>query len=178
MVIIITGASHTGKTYLSNRLIKELKYSAISMDSIKMGLIRSGQTDLTVEDDIKLTSYLWPIFSNTIKTIIENKQNAIIEGCYVPFNFMDDFDDFYKLDIKFVCLGFSKNYIENNFDKIKEYSCIVENRLDEKYLTIDYLNKENDYYVNGFKSINSFVYLIDKDYKKEINLLIKQIKKM
>lgn len=49
-----------------------------------MGLIRSGNTDFTpCDDDKDLTSYLWPIVSEMIKTAIENKQNLIVEGCYI-----------------------------------------------------------------------------------------------
>ena len=46
-----------------------------------MGLIRSGNTVLTPEDDDALTDYLWPIVREIIKTAIENKQNLIVEGC-------------------------------------------------------------------------------------------------
>ena len=55
-------------------------------------LIRSGNTELTVEDDDKLTDYLWNIVKEIIKTNIENNQNIIIEGCYIPFNWKESFD--------------------------------------------------------------------------------------
>ena len=48
-----------------------------------MGLIRSGITDLTPEDDDELTDYLWPIVREIIKTAVENEQNLIVEGCYI-----------------------------------------------------------------------------------------------
>ena len=85
MIILITGASHTGKTALSQKLLEKYKYPYLSIDHLKMGLIRSGYTKLTPEDDNKLTSYLWPIIREIIKTAIENKQNLIIEGCYIPY---------------------------------------------------------------------------------------------
>ena len=47
MVILITGASHTGKTLLAQRLLERYRYPYLSMDHLKMGLIRSGYTDLT-----------------------------------------------------------------------------------------------------------------------------------
>lgn len=40
-----------------------------------MGLIRSGQTDLTPEDDRALEEYLWPIVREMVKTAIENNQD-------------------------------------------------------------------------------------------------------
>ena len=68
MVIFIAGASHTGKTYLAQRLLETLHYPYLSLDHLKMGLIRSGQTKLTVFDDDKLTDYLWPIVRELVKT--------------------------------------------------------------------------------------------------------------
>lgn len=85
MIILITGASHTGKTVLAQKLLEKYKYPYLSIDHLKMGLIRSGNTDLTpCDDDKDLTSYLWPIVSEMIKTAIENKQNLIVEGSYIP----------------------------------------------------------------------------------------------
>ena len=81
MIILIAGASHTGKTLLAQRMLEKYKYPYISIDHLKMGLIRSGHTALTPEDDDALTDYLWPIVREIIKTAIENKQNLIVEGC-------------------------------------------------------------------------------------------------
>ena len=50
MIIIITGASHTGKTLLAQRMLEKYKYPYLSADHLKMGLIRSGSTDLTPEE--------------------------------------------------------------------------------------------------------------------------------
>ena len=85
MVILITGATHTGKTFLAQRLLEKCNYPYFSIDHLKMGLIRSGNTHLTPMDDEELTLYLWPILREMIKTVIENRQNLIIEGCYIPF---------------------------------------------------------------------------------------------
>lgn len=49
-----------------------------------MGLIRSGYINLTPEDDNELTDYMWPIIREMIKTVIENNQNFIIEGGWLP----------------------------------------------------------------------------------------------
>lgn len=59
MIILITGASHTGKTLLAQKLMERYRYPVLSIDLLKMGLIRSGQTQLTPEDDELLTPYLW-----------------------------------------------------------------------------------------------------------------------
>ena len=95
MIIIVTGASHSGKTVLAQRMLEKYKYPYLSIDHLKMGLIRSGNTDLTPEDDDELEGYLWPIVREMIKTAIENKQNLIVEGCYIPYDWRRDFADEY-----------------------------------------------------------------------------------
>ena len=44
MVIIIGGASHSGKTFLSKKLIEKYKISCTSLDHIKMGLYAALMT--------------------------------------------------------------------------------------------------------------------------------------
>ena len=71
MIVLIAGASHTGKTLLAQRLLEAYRYPYLSIDHLKMGLIRSGQTFLTPMDDDRLTGYLWPIVREMVKTAIE-----------------------------------------------------------------------------------------------------------
>ena len=104
MVILITGASHTGKTLLAQRMLEKYKYPYLSIDHLKMGLIRSGKTNLTPEDDDALTDELWPIVREMIKTAIENRQNLIVEGGYIPFNWRGSFDELYLGSIRFISL--------------------------------------------------------------------------
>ncbi len=58
MIVLIGGASHTGKTSLAQKLLEKYKYPYLSIDLLKMGLIRSGKTRLTPEDDKKLEIYM------------------------------------------------------------------------------------------------------------------------
>ena len=131
MVILIAGASHTGKTLLSKRLVETYHYSCLSIDHLKMGLIRSGQTSLTPMDDELLTDYLWPILREMIKTAIENRQDLIIEGCYIPFTWQKDFSPDYLSQIRYRCLIMSEHYIRSHFEDIKGHANIVEHRLDD-----------------------------------------------
>ena len=132
MILLITGASHVGKTALAQRLLEKYQYSYLSIDHLKMGLIRSGNTDLTpMSDDKELTAYLWPIVREMIKTAIENKQNLIVEGCYIPFDWQKDFDAEYLEYIRYYCLVMSEKYIKNHFADIKAYANVIEARIDD-----------------------------------------------
>ena len=143
MIILITGASHTGKTALAQRLLEKYRYPYLSIDHLKMGLIRSGNTELTPMDDHKLTEYLWPILREMIKTAIENRQNLIVEGCYIPFDWQKDFDPEYLENIKYYCLVMSQQYIRNHFADVKKYANVIENRLDDEWCTIESVLTDN-----------------------------------
>ena len=168
MVIIITGASHTGKTMLAQKLLEKYKYPYYSIDHLKMGLIRSKNTLLTVEDDDELTEYLWPIVRETIKTAIENKQNLIIECCYIPYNWYKDFDKNYLDNIKTICLVMTDNYIKSHYDKIIKHASDIENRIDDSDCNIENLIKDNQKYMNDFNNQFNDVIIIDDDYEKSI----------
>ena len=143
MVILIAGASHTGKTALAQKLLEKHHYPYLSIDHLKMGLIRSGNTNLTPMDDDKLTDYLWPIVREMIKTAVENGQNLIVEGCYIPFDWRKDFEEAYLEKIRSVCLIFSKTYIENHFDTIVAHGSDIEKRLDDSGLSKEDLIRDN-----------------------------------
>ena len=143
MIVLITGASHTGKTALAQKLLEKYKYPYLSIDHLKMGLIRSGNTELTPMDDDDLTEYLWPIVREMIKTAVENKQNLIIEGCYIPFDWEKDFSREYLDNIQYYCLIMSEDYIRNHFDDIKKYANIIENRLDDEWCTLESVLYDN-----------------------------------
>ena len=129
MVVLVFGASHSGKTLLAQKILEKYSYPYLSIDHLKMGLIRSGKTDLTPEDDEKLTEYLWPIVREIVKTAIENNQNLTVEGCYVPFDWAKDFDAKYLENIKAYCLVMTENYIRNNSDDIIKHADAIEKRL-------------------------------------------------
>ena len=142
MIILIAGASHVGKTILAQRMLEKYKYPYLSIDHVKMGLIRSGNTDLTPEDDDELVGYLWPIIREMIKTAIES--------------------------IRFICLAMSDEYIGTHFADIKEHASDVEARLDDSYCTVDQLKKDNYKVIEGYQKCGEEILLIDVDYEKTI----------
>ena len=168
MIILIAGESHTGKTTLAQRMLEKYKFPYLSVDHLKMGLIRSKNTELTpMDSDEELTEYLWPIVREMIKTAIENEQNLIVEGCYIPFDYEKDFTKEYLENINFYCLVMSENYIKNHFDDIKKYENVIENRLCDD-CAIETLIKDNLIVLELAKVHNVNFILIDDKY--EINI--------
>ena len=170
MIVLITGASHTGKTALAQRLLEKYKYPYLSIDHLKMGLIRSGNTDLTPEsDDRLLTDYLWPIVREMIKTAIENEQNLIVEGCYIPFDWAKDFDGVYLEEIRFYCLVMSEKYIDSHFGNIKGYASVIEKRTEDDY-TVETARRENAIMMEQCRRYGVECVLIDEEYRVDIEL--------
>lgn len=170
MIILITGASHTGKTYLAQQLLEKYHYPYLSIDHLKMGLIRSGNTELTpMSEDDELTVYLWPIVREMIKTAIENSQHLIVEGCYIPFDWEKDFEQEYLVHIKYYCLVMSENYIRNHFDDIKKHANVIENRLDDTDCTMESVLEGNKQMLEVAQKHNVNYVLIDDKYEVNID---------
>lgn len=171
MIILITGASHTGKTVLAQQMLEKYKYPYLSIDHLKMGLIRSGKTKLTpFSKDDDLTEYLWPVVREMIKTAIENKQNLIVEGCYIPFDWKKDFVKEYLDEMRYYCLVMSENYIKKHFIDIKGYAGVIENRLDDAYCTLEGVLKDNAQVLEMVQKHNADYVLIDEEYKIDIDI--------
>lgn len=170
MIILITGASHTGKTVLAQKLLEKYKYPYLSIDHLKMGLIRSGYTNLTPEDDDELTDYLWPVVREIVKTVIENNQNLIVEGCYIPFSWSRDFDKKYLDHIKYYCLVMSESYIKNHYADIKRYASIVENRLDDEWCTLERILEDNAQFLELAQKYGANYIFIDDKYEINFDL--------
>lgn len=164
MLILITGASHTGKTLLAQKLLEKYHMPYLSEDHLKMGLIRSGQTALTPFDDDALTEYLWSIVKEMIKTAIENQQNLIVEGCYIPFDWQQSFDAAYLKEIRYVCLVMSEAYIRAHFDAITGYENAIEKRLPDPEITAEMLIRENLNVQRQCRQSGLDYILIDRDY--------------
>ncbi len=171
MIVLITGASHTGKTVLAQKLLEKYKYPYMSIDHLKMGLIRSGSTELTpMSDDKDMTAYLWPIIREIIKTAIENKQNLIIEGCYIPFDWQKCFTSEYLKNIRYYCLVMSEEYIRRNFADIKKYANAIENRSDDEYCTMESVLADNKEILELAQKHKANCILIEDEYEINIDL--------
>lgn len=171
MIVLITGASHTGKTALAQKLLETWHYPYLSIDHLKMGLIRSGNTTLTpVSPDEELTQYLWPIVREMIKTAIENHQNLIVEGCYIPVDWERGFEKEYLAQIRYYCLVMSEHYIRNHFDDIRKYAGVIEERLEDDGCTLEFVLQENAKFLERVKKHDLNYILIDNNYQPEIDL--------
>lgn len=170
MILLLAGASHTGKTALAQRLLEKYHYPYLSIDHLKMGLIRSGHTALTpTSDDAALTDYLWPIVREMVKTAVENEQNLIVEGCYIPFDWAQDFGAEYLPHIKYLCLVMSEGYIRTHFDDILRYANVVERRIDDD-CTLETLLRDNAQALENCRKHQVDYLLIDDGYHVGVEL--------
>ena len=170
MILLIAGASHTGKTALAQRLLQKYGYPYLSIDHLKMGLIRSGHTSLTpMSDDGALTDYLWPIVREMIKTAVENRQNLIVEGCYIPFDWAKSFNADYLPYIRYICLVMSESYIKEHYQDIKRYANTIETRLDDSDCTMETLMRDNAETLKMCRLHGANYCLIDGDYPLDVD---------
>jgi len=131
MIILIGGSSHVGKTLISQKLIEKYHFPCTSLDHLKMGFIRSGRTELTVNDDYDMRFFLWPFAAEMVKTAIENNQNMILEGCYIPGTWKESFTDEYLKHISCIFIVMSEHYLRCHFNQVVEYADVIEQRLDD-----------------------------------------------
>ena len=164
MVLLISGSTHTGKTKLANDLMVKYQIPYLSIDHIKMGLIRTKMIDVTVYEDEKIEELIGPVIREIIKTNIENNQNLIIEGCYIPYNYKEYFDEKYLDKIRSISIIMSENYINSNFNKILEFENVIEKRLTED-IKKEELIIDNNKNLSLCKKYNLDYILIDKEYK-------------
>ena len=175
MIFLIAGASHAGKTAYAQKLLEKYRYPYLSIDHLKMGLIRSGYTQLTpMSADEDLTAYLWPIVREMIKTAIENEQNLIVEGCYIPLNWQTDFEPAYLAHISGDCLIMTENYIRNHFAQIKNYASVMESRLDDTDCTVESVLADNKHIAALAQRYGADCVWIDENYEDAIQHLIDQ----
>ena len=148
--------------------IKTGYWSPEKKEDLVNALAAYENTGLTPEDDEELVAYLWPIVWEMIKTAVENRQNLIVEGCYIPQDWRKDFSDRYLREIRFYCLVMSRTYIEQHFSDIRKYAGEIEERLDDTDFTMETAIEDNVRYLEMCEKQGLRYILIDGEYKVEI----------
>ncbi len=170
MIILIGGVSCTGKTLMAQKLMEKYKIPYLSIDHLKMGLIRGSRyCDFGAEDpDTEITLKIWPVVREIIMTNLENAQHIIIEGCYIPPDAIHDFSPKYQKEIISLFLGFSEEYLRKNIDSgILSHRSEIELREIDEYMSADNFSKLHEEARSKMKNRNYFE--IQDDYEKEIS---------
>lgn len=102
--------------------------------------------------------------------MIENKQNLIVEGCYIPFDWKKDFEKEYLEEIRYYCLVMSEGYIQKYFSDIKKYANAIEKRLDDTYCTLESVLEDNARMLELVGKYEANCVMIDEDYNIELDL--------
>lgn len=167
MVILIGGESHTGKTLMAQTLLERYHYPYTSLDHIKMGIVR-GYKDCgftPYDNDKVIADKLWGVVKGIIDTCIENEQNIILEGCYMP---PAKVKDILCDNILTIYIIFSRHYIENNYGKIAGYENIIERRKNACEFDIQNLITENTLLKEECIKAGLKYFEVQSDYEKEI----------
>lgn len=127
MLVLIGGESHVGKTLLAQRLLERYRMPYTSLDHIKMALYRGwrGCPFTPLDDDAAISTHLWGVVQGMIDTCRENRQNLVLEGCYLP---PERVQSLRGEDIAALYLVFSEHYIRRNFEKICAHENVIEKR--------------------------------------------------
>lgn len=142
MIFLIAGESHTGKTLLAQKLLEVHHYPYISLDHLKMGLLKGlSPRPFEVNEDKKIALFLYPIIKGILQTHLENNQNLILEGIYLYPKFIDLLIKEFKNEIKHLNLLFSKEYIVKNYELIYKKESVIERRLFAEKLSLNNLIK-------------------------------------
>ncbi len=139
MIWLLTGASHTGKTALARRILVARPRLSLSLDLLKMGCIRGGLTALTPEDDDALAAFLWPVVRGVMRTALENGQDLLIEGGYIPEDWEEDFTADERRFIRYGGLVMTETYIRTHWADILAHGCDAERRKDPSWTMADAL---------------------------------------
>lgn len=108
MIYILTGMAKTGKSILAKALSKQTGFSIIPTDYLMMMF---HKTDLSLgvnanQSDPSVSKALEPYLSSLIETMIENKDDFIIEGVHFLPKFSKKLMLQYPNDIKIIYLGY------------------------------------------------------------------------
>lgn len=171
MIILIGGASHTGKTRLAQQLLEKYQIPYLSVDHLKMGLIRSGQTELTPQSSgVELTRYLWPVVREMIKAAAENGQSLIVEGCYIPCDWRKDFSEQHLAQMRGLHIVMSERYIRSHFAAIRGFANVIEQRLDDADCTLGAVLRDNAEVLAACRAGGADFVLIDGEYPSDFGL--------
>ena len=173
MIILIGGASCTGKTRIAFDLMKKYKIPYFSLDVLMMGIFRSnnkcGYTPMSDEESIN--KVLWPVIYQMIKTNIENETDYIYEGIQILPGNICEIENDYRHHVKAYFLNFTTNYLINRYNSISEYRNVIESRTDID--TIETSINKNSLVSEKCMQSNQAIFSIDCDYIKEKNHILK-----
>ena len=103
-----------------------------------------------------------------IKTAIENKQNLIIEGFYIPYNYSAYFTEQKLSSIDYHCLVMTPTYIENNFTLILKHSNVIETRIVDSNVTKEMLTAANQRNLEQCQKYGHNVILIKENFEADL----------
>ncbi|MCI8622766.1 MAG: ATP-binding protein [Provencibacterium sp.] len=169
MVLLIGGGSHAGKTLMAQRLLERYHYPYTSIDHIKMGLIR-GSADCgftALDSDRFISQKLWSILKGMVDTCLENRQNLILEGCYLPPEEVARLQAAHS-EVVAVYLLLSRDYITRCFSEMLRYESVIEKRGEPEERGMDAFIEANEELKAACRASGVRWFEIQENYQEEI----------
>ena len=148
MIFLITGASHTGKTWLAQRLLERYHIPYLSVDLLKMGLIRSGQTALSPEEDAALEPTSGPFCGRSFTQPWRTGSTSSSKGD-TSLSLAGGFHPPRPGAHPLLLPGDEPNYLKTHFSHVKAYANVIEQRKDDTWFTLETALAENQQYLDG-----------------------------
>ena len=140
MILFLQGTSHSGKSCFARSAARATGAGVLSLDLLKMGLIRSGSagfSSLRPEDDAEIEERLWPIVQAIAETANENAQSLVIEGVYLPFASTAQLAQRLGSEqAQLFAIVFSEQYVRNHHQLIAQTAAAAERRVHQSVPSI------------------------------------------
>jgi len=124
MIILISGASHTGKTMLAKRLCERYQIPYKNIEYIKQHMLLSADSDgINVGNALESNKYVlsenvWFIVENIVRDGLEKGEGMVLDGNFLPPHRVRALDDVGVISMHLI---FTPEYIEKNYDVILKH---------------------------------------------------------
>lgn len=116
-------------------------------------------------EDEKIEALMWPAVRELVRTALENDEDLVVEGDYVPAEWRGDFEA--DAAVGALALVFSERYVEEEFDAILAHAEAARRRLakGEEHVTREELRSAHAGARSRAERAGDEVLLVDADYE-------------
>jgi hypothetical protein len=180
MIYVIAGIAKSGKSIVAFDILKQCHMKVISTDWIMMMLFH-GNKELQIDvnqSDASVSKLLEPYLEGLIKSLLNSKNDYLIEGVHIQPHFADYLMKKYPKQLKCIFLGYQELDPKIKFNQLKDHLSLLDNAWyktmsDQELLQLtQYLQKESEKLFNLCVKYNQVYYEV-KDIMSDKNAIVK-----